>query len=184
MNAESYPGLVAISGRTRAGKTTLAHALAADLGWPRASFSEYVRAVARDRGLEQSRRALQDLGAELVATLAPGEFAMGALTNAGLRPRDAPFAIEGVRYVSTLEGLREVAAPLPVALIYLTVSDAERDRRLAAEGVAVAEGRRWEEHPTEHDVLHRLEAVADLVVDADAPADLVAKTVERWLRER
>jgi len=174
---------IAIAGRTRAGKTTLAGALAGELGWPQTSFSSFVRAVAAERGLPEERRALQDLGAGLIEELGPRGFVEGALDYAGLSGEDIPFLIEGVRHVVTWDALREVVAPASALLIYLTVSDRERDRRLAAEGISAAEGREWERHSTEHDVLHLLEAKADFVLDADQPADYVANTVVEWLRE-
>jgi adenylate kinase family enzyme len=174
---------VSLAGRTRAGKTTLAVALADGLGWPQTSFSSFVRAIAADRGLGEDRRTLQDLGAEMIETLGPRGFVEGALDHAGLASSNAPFVIEGVRHVTTLEALKWVVAPHPVALIYLAVSDDERDRRLAAEGISAAEGSRWEEHSTEYDVLHRLEEAADLVIDADLPRDFVANTAVTWLSQ-
>lgn len=83
--------------------------------------------------------------------------------------------------LTVLEALRQVGAPIPIRLIYLDVSDAERNRRLRAEGVSAGDGEEWEEHSTEYDVLNRLSAAADLTVDADMPPDFVAKTVLDWL---
>jgi adenylate kinase family enzyme len=174
--------LIAVAGRTRAGKTTLATALSHELDLPQTSFSSYVRATAVSRQLGATRQVLQDLGAEMIERLGPRGFVEGALDHAGLTPDDAPFVIEGVRHVTVLEAMREVAAPLPVTLIYLAVSDEERNRRLAAEGISAAEGSQWEKHSTEYDVLHRLQAEADLVIDADQPRDFVANTALDWLR--
>ncbi|HEX2070127.1 MAG TPA: hypothetical protein VHF90_00580 [Thermoleophilaceae bacterium] len=89
--------------------------------------------------------------------------------------------MEGVRHVGTLEGLRSVFSPVPVRLVHLAVSDAERNRRLAAEGVDAATGARWEQHSTEREVLAELPAIADLVVCADQPREQVLAEVSSWL---
>lgn len=177
----SYPLVVAISGRTRAGKTTLANALQETLHWPVGSFSFFVRAEARDRGVAETREYLQDLGALLIEELGPLRFCEAALAANDLLPLSGPRVIEGVRHLITLQGLRRAAAPAPVRLVHLDVSDSERDRRLRLEGVAVEEGAAWEQHSTERDVLDGLGAAADLVVDANQPAKDVAKSVISWL---
>jgi hypothetical protein len=162
----------------------LAAALASNLGWPSASFSNYVRAEARRRAIEEKRLELQDLGASMIETLGPTTFVEGMLEHAGLMiPADAPLLVEGVRHSAVFEALCALASPVPARLIYLDVSDAERNRRLALEGVSAAEGREWEEHSTEHDVINHLPPAADLIVDADMPPDFVAKRVLDWLLE-
>jgi adenylate kinase family enzyme len=178
------PLVIAVAGRTRAGKTTLARKLAEQLGRPQSSFSGYVRAVASARGLPEERWVLQDLGAGLIEELGPRGFVEAALDHSNLFRERVPFLIEGVRHVTTWDALREIAEPGAAALFYLEVSDGERDRRLAAEGISAAEGREWERHSTERDVLHVLAAKADLVLNADKPADYVANKAMEWLRSR
>jgi hypothetical protein len=175
--------VLAISGRTRAGKTTLATALEERLGWPAASFSRWIRAEAHRRGIPEERRTLQDLGADLIVELGWRDFCLGMLRHANLGRGDAPFVVEGVRHLGTLAALRDVVAPAPLRLVHLSVSDAERDRRLAAEGVDAATGAAWELHSTEQEVIAGLPEVADLVVDADRPREEVLRTVLDWLEE-
>lgn len=175
---------VAISGRTRAGKTTLANALSRSQGWPRASFSDYVRSEAARRGVPEARRDLQELGAQLVETQGGAGFAAAALQHAGLGRGDLPLVVEGARHVSTLRGLRTTLGPHPVFHLHLDVSNEERDRRLAAEGVSPAEGARWERHSTEREVLTVLPRTAGLVIDADLSPDEVLDCAIFWLREQ
>jgi hypothetical protein len=132
--------------------------------------------------IAEKRLQLQDLGAAMIEAMGPRAFVEGMLENAGLTiAGDAPLFVEGVRHLTVLEALHQVAAPIPTQLIYLDVSDAERNRRLKAEGVSVEEGEKWERHSTEHDVINRLPSVAGLTVDADMPPDFVAKTALGWL---
>jgi hypothetical protein len=174
---------VAVSGRTRSGKTTLVRGLSECLGWPAASFSTYVRSEARERGLEAQRRVLQDLGAELISELGWVGFAGAALAEHKLGPDEAPFAIEGVRHFGTLEGLRSCLAPVPVLLVHLSVSDEERNRRLAVESISSMEGQKWERHSTELEVLSDLPFAADLVIDADQAIEDVRNCALNWLRD-
>ena len=60
--------VLCLAGRAAAGKSTLAEALVERLGWPSASFGDYVRAQARARSLGANRETLQDLGAQLIET--------------------------------------------------------------------------------------------------------------------
>jgi hypothetical protein len=106
------------------------------------------------------------------------------LAKAGLPQADRPLVIEGVRYATTLDGLRQVSAPAPVYLLHLDVSDAERNRRLAAEGVSAKEGAEWEQHGTEREVLSVLPGLADLVIDADQPVAEVRDCAISWIEER
>lgn len=160
--ARMEPVAVAITGRTRAGKTTLAQLMHEALGWPWSSFSAYVHEVAREREIPTGRRELQELGQALFKELGGAGLARSALELAGFEA--LPFVIESARHARTVEGLRAVCAAAPVRHIHLDVSDAERNRRLAAEGVSAEEGREWERHPpAQRDALprRRERAVAD-----------------------
>lgn len=175
------PLVLTISGRTRAGKTTLATELSESLRWPWTSFSSYVRAEAQRRGIPETRRALQDLGAGLIDELGAEEFCRRMLEHGTVSVESAPFIVEGVRHLAVLKALRRVLAPAKVLHVHLDVSDAERNRRLAGEGVSAAEGQQWERHSTERDVLAGLPGAADLLVDADRAREEVANTVVEWL---
>lgn len=173
--------VVAIAGRTRAGKTTLAEGLAERTGWPWASFSNYIKAEAERLGLPRTRRSLQDLGATMIEQLGFRGFVKGMLDQSNLGPADGPFIVEGVRHNGTLSALREVLDPVAPRLIFLAVSDQERNRRLAAEGVSATEGAAWERHSTELEVVDGLARKADLLIDADMPADSVLNSALNWL---
>jgi dephospho-CoA kinase len=159
------PAVVAIAGRTSSGKSTLARRLADSLGWPVAAFGAYVRSEARRLNLDTRRETLQELGVELVETVGWNAFVQATLKAAGIVPRDhRGYVVEGVRHREALVSLRALAAPLPVILVYLEVSDKVRDDRLRSRGVSVQRGRAWELHSTEGDIGQILRLEADLVV--------------------
>ncbi len=58
--------IVGISGRIGTGKTAISTALANRLDWTRVSLGDYVRAVAHERHIIETRQALEDLGQQLV----------------------------------------------------------------------------------------------------------------------
>lgn len=178
--------VLAITGRIRAGKTTLANTLEREHGWRRVAFSDYVRAEAARRGVPETREALQALAVELIEALGWDGFAAAALAEADLDPAQirAPAVIEGARHLETLDALKRLFAPAAVRVIYLRVSDAERNRRLAAEGVDAQTGAVWEAHSTERQVVSVLPAKADLVVDADQEPPAVVEAILGWVTER
>ncbi len=55
------------------GKSTFSEELANGLGWPRASFGDFLRNVAKSRDLEESREVLQELGESFIER-GPNEF--------------------------------------------------------------------------------------------------------------
>jgi hypothetical protein len=151
------------------------------LGWPYVSFSSYIRAEARRRGLPDERRVLQDLAAGMIDEYGWDRFCQEMLDYSGLDRGQAPFIVEGARHFETVEALRRLLSPVPVLLIYLAVSDEERNQRLAREGVDEETGSQWERHSTEREVLEVLPKAADLVVDADQPLGDLANTVSEFL---
>jgi dephospho-CoA kinase len=173
--------VLALSGRTKAGKSTVAGALAGTLGWPSASFGDYVREEARLRNEPAEREKLQQLGAELIVALGWRQFSRRALAHARLDGDSVPCILEGIRHLEALTTLRELFAPAPVYLIYLDISDHQRNRRLAAEGVSVGRAAAWERHSTERDTQGVLAAYADLVVPATEQPKSCVSTILNWL---
>ena len=175
--------IIAISGAIKSGKTTLSARLAERLGWPRASFGDCVRPVARERGLDESRESLQALGAELVAQN-PEAFICRTLAAARLEP-DPSVVLEGVRHLEIFEKLRRIAAPATVLLVYVDISISVRASRLGLdEKAAVSELRRLDEHSTEVQVAGTLLSVADLVVDGAKDVDKSVEEIVDWLEGR
>lgn len=174
--------VIALSGRTKAGKSTIAQALAEQLGWPSASFGDYVRNEARRAGRPDDRETLQELGAELIVRLGWDEFCRRTLAHGGIEHGPTPCVVEGVRHLDALQGLRQVVQPLPVYLVHLDVVDEERDRRLASEGVSAERGAAWERHSTERDVAEALPDRADLRVAVEETPERPVAAITDWLQ--
>src|SRR5262245_37743225 len=86
-----------------AGKTTVSTRVAELLIAPRVSFGEYLRGLARERGLEMTREVLQDLGEQLVRKDVRG-FCEDVLKQQPWEP-GRPLIIDGVRHIEVLEAL-------------------------------------------------------------------------------
>jgi dephospho-CoA kinase len=173
---------LAISGRIASGKSSLTQDLACALGWRRASFGDYVRVVAAERGMEPTRTNLQELGAQFVDE-DPFGFARAVLQQAGWT-EGQPVLIDGLRHVVILEALRGFLHPLPLKLIFVAVDDDVRFERLASRSEGAPEHLQLaESHSTERDVRGDLLAAADLVVDGSKPPQRLVAEVTEWISE-
>ncbi len=155
------PIAAAFAGRIGTGKSSLSIALAADMHWKRASFGDFVRSIAEERGVVNSRHNLQEIGAELESSDAFA-FCRDVLNFAGWISGE-PVVIDGIRHVRVLEIVRELIAPIPLLFVYLDGEEQSRKARLLRrDGVDGASFVDAESHSTERDVASRLPELADL----------------------
>ena len=174
---------LAIAGKIGSGKTTVTKSLAKTLGWPRASFGDYVRAVASTRGVPQTRAHLQDLGTLLLRD-DPREFCRAVLSNAGWETGQS-LVIDGLRHAETIEIIRELVSPAVLRIVLISVSDETRLRRLAerGEGEAATIGT-VEAHSSEQQVSSVLASFADLTLIGDEPSDAIVCKLIGWIRNQ
>jgi dephospho-CoA kinase len=171
--------VVCLSGGIGSGKTEVSRQLAERLACARASFGDYVRAVARSRGVEETRERLQALGEELV-TENLRSFCVAALELAGWQ-RGSVLVVDGIRHLEALEMMRALVAPVPVILVHLGTPDDVRAARLSASRAHdAARLSVLDQHSTEVQVKDRLRECADVVLDGTLSVDaLVASILER-----
>jgi hypothetical protein len=144
--------------------------LAEKLKCARASFGDYVRAVAGDRGLEPHRDNLQAVGLELIES-GWEPFCRAVLAHSTWQPGQS-LVVDGVRHVEAVRQLRSLVAPSTVVLVYLRIDEELRRGRLSSrEGQSGAAGETHDTHPTEDEVKTALPRLADLVLDGARPVD-------------
>lgn len=174
------PVVLAVSGQIASGKSTLALRLVEELNCARASFGDFVRTIAMERGMEPNRENLQSIGAELIA-LGWEPFCRAVLAHSNWKTGQL-LVVDGVRHSEAVHELRKLVAPLRVFLIYLTVDDELRRGRLNERGNAYgAASVDNEAHPTESQVRGTLPNLADLLLDGTKPADALALEVSAFL---
>jgi hypothetical protein len=172
-NTAPKPSLVlCFASPIQGGKTTVSRGVAAHLEVPRVSFGDYLRRVARERGLEITRGSLQRLGLLLVTSDAR-RLCEGVLGQCPCDP-GRPFVVDGVRHTEVLDHVREIVAPAPVFL-----------QRVRLENDPLSQGRSLddlESHPTERQVRTILPERAALVLDGSQDPDDLTKKVIQFCR--
>lgn len=153
--------IIAISGRTASGKTTLAQALAEALGGTAGSFGDYVRKLAADLGREPDRPNLQAIGQGAVEA-DPAKFLADFLR--WLSPPAGDLVLDGLRHASVRDALlaHAKAVGTQIRFVHVDTDDHARAERLRARGDPDDAIARHDAHPSEADVRDRLSEEADL----------------------
>jgi hypothetical protein len=157
--------------------------VAAALGWPRVAFGDYVRSVARDRQLSESRVVLQELGAILIEELGWDQFCRSVLAQADWKPGES-LVLDGIRHAEALVRLRSVVAPSEVLLVLVQAEVLTRTARLAERGAYDVSLEQTDAHSTEIEVGTMLPHLADLTVDGSHPVPRLVLTIVGWIRQR
>lgn len=171
------------AGGIKSGKTTLAGAVAKRLGLEVASFGDFVRAAARDRGQADTRENLQALGEGLIRELGFGGFCRAVLESSGWAPGGA-VVVDGIRHVAAYEEVKSLVAPVPTKLVFVETSEDIRRARLANDARRPGEAadlKTAELHSTEKDVHGALRGIVDLAVDGARPPEELVEEVCRFL---
>jgi dephospho-CoA kinase len=174
------PCVIALSGRMGAGKSTLAIAVSERLGWPRVSFGNYVREVARKQETQESRTILQELGESLVQS-DPAGFTNAVISKVNFR---SGAVVDGVRHMEILHALQSLAVPLPVQLIYVETDEQLRIQRLTKRGMTPDEIRAADSHSTEVQVRGVLRETAALYTRGDGDVSKTVGLILEWLKNQ
>ncbi len=175
--------LVSFAGRMGSGKTTISSTVATALGWARVGFGDYVRAVARQRGMGDSRETLQALGESLLAE-GSERFCRAVLAQADWQPGQS-LIVDGIRHVQVVDALRQLAEPSQFLLVLISTDEEVRRYRLQQrDGDGQGSLHQAELHSTETQVQSFLPEIADLIVNGDRSPYKVAEEVAMWVQQQ
>ena len=174
--------MLGFAGKIGSGKSTLSGEVAKALGWPRASFGDYLRTVAKSNGFEESREVLQELGASFIAKGAD-EFCRAVLTHYQWSSGE-PLVVDGIRHAAIVEALRRLVAPLELRIVFLEVGDDKRLERLQRIDKTMTQHIELvESHSTEEQVKEGLSDLADLHLSGERPVTELVSTVVNWIHQ-
>jgi len=112
-----------IAGKMGSGKSTAVRAIAEKLGLKIVSFGDLIRAKALERGVQQARETLQQIGHEMLVTGGPRCLLRAALENAGVESGES-VVFDGVRDRLVLDEIKAVTNT--IVTFYLDVGKSRR----------------------------------------------------------
>lgn len=168
--------IICLAGPRASGKSTTAKSLAALLGWRFFSFGDYVREVARERGLDpQDLPVLQNIGSELI-DMGWDSFCNNVLTFYGYNNENV--VIDGIRHVQAVNTLSSITQSR-VFLVYLDVPETVQNERIQHRNRGEYEGH--ENHEVEKEVKCEVREKADIIINAEIPPEEVVQSIIRAL---
>jgi len=173
------PLIVCFSGRIGSGKTTVSVSVAERLDIARASFGDYIRAIATSKGLDpQSREVLSALGEQTINDLGWQRFCQNVLSSVNWS-YDKGLVVDGIRHIQAIEQIKNIIPNLPVYLVHLSLPDEIAEIRQRGKGVE--ENPKAEMHSTEIQVINDLPSRADTLISADQSINEITDQVIAFL---
>ena len=168
--------IIAFSGSSQTGKTTLARLLADHLNAKVLIFGDFVRDQAKNLGIENpTREMLQDLGHQMVKSDAQ-RFCSAALESARHRSGES-LVVDGIRHLEILAAIQKLNPEQNVRLVYLSAPLEKRQERTHGNEDLT----QVDSHPVEADTNEKLRAAADLVLDTSGDREQAFRRLLNWL---
>ena len=174
--------ILTFSGPIGSGKTTLSTRVAQFLEWKYVSFGDYIRDIAHQRGLGESREALQRLGASLIEEEGWDNFCNSVLAQVNWAAGQN-VVLDGIRHIEALDSLQKITKPSEIFLVLLALSEPEPEARQASRDL-IGNLRQIEGHSTEEQVNTVLPQRADLIIDSRRDVQDLVDEVVQWVRGR
>jgi len=156
--------VIGISGRINSGKTTLSIELAKILACERVSFSDYIKKIAIENGMEITRTNLQNIGQNFVDSNLD-KFCKEVLAQKNWDCNHF-LIVEGIRHERVLLKIKELISPSRLFFVYIDATDEillERDQKSGLNFNRTL----LEEHSTEIEVLDSLKKLSDLILPSN-----------------
>lgn len=100
------------------------------------SFGDFLRQVARERGMKDNRETLHALGEEFAKDMTA--FCASVLKG-GEWKSGHPLVVDGIRHAGAVGALRSLITSTPFVLVYVGVTPATRQERFHKKKVLITE---------------------------------------------
>ena len=161
--------VVTLAGAAGSGTAILGARVASLLNWPFASFGSYVRGEAAHRGLQGTRRELQDVGSDLLDNTEA--FCRAVIAQSRWRPGQS-LVVDGLRHREVLDTLTRLLRADDIFEVYVAADMPTRELRLRERGEVLVGGPTTIDiHPVEKEVLTILPAAAQLTINGQLPEE-------------
>lgn len=173
--------VLAFSGKIASGKTTISREVAHILNWPWVSFGDFIRSVARERGLEESREVLQELGEKFVKE--EQEWLCQKVLSQEKWAPGGSLIIDGIRHIEILNKLKTLVYPSELFLITIHLDEEIRIERLQKHGISLRNIELTGKHSTEqqNDLLIQ---TADLLLDGSKEIEDLLNIIITWIQNK
>ena len=171
---------VIICGPIASGKSTLVDFCNSELGLKVVSFGSYVRAVAKEVGLSDTRETLQEFGNSLFNSMGAAGVLQGAMQWAGIKNTDS-VVFDGVRHLEVLfEIRRNSKGSLTVFLRANLLERFQRHNARSSSVISLDDFMTIDGHQVEAGI-NELKDHSELVIDTTQPPSEIQEVLRKRL---
>lgn len=170
------PIILAFSGYIKSGKTTISQEIANKIDWKTISFGDYLRSIAKQKGLDPSRENLELLGKREIEQ-GWESFCKNVLSSVNWK-KEENLIVDGVRHKEALDALKNITNPSDIYLIYI---DTNLKNRIKRSGYSESKLKRFDSHYMEKQVISLIPHISDLIIDGNKKIEEIVLEILEWL---